>query len=63
MTSKELRDLWGFLKQNNAPIDLKKAVAGEIQQLNDPRNKAVMCFVPEDEELIEEIFEFLLSLK
>ena len=63
MTSQELRNLWAFLKEKNAPIELKKAVAGEIQQLNDPRDKAAMCFVPEDEELIEETFEFLLSVK
>lgn len=63
MTSKELRDLWVFLNENNAPINLKKAVAKEIQLLQDPRNKVTMCFVPEDEKLIEETLEFLLSVK
>ncbi len=63
MNSKELRELWAFLNENNAPIDLKKAVAKEIQLLQDPRNKVTMCFVPEDEKLIEETLEFLLSVK
>ena len=63
MTSQELRELWAFLNETNAPINLKKAVAKEIQLLQDPSNQVTMCFVPEDEELIEEAFEFLLSIK
>lgn len=63
MTSSELRELWVFLNETNAPTNLKKAVAKEIQLLKDPRNKASMHFVLEDEKLIEETFEFLLSIK